>query len=175
MRQRCVLALILVPAAGMVAVVAQMAVNTRSSAPPPIRSQSVRYGGGMLPSEQRNVRWQSGLLPSERRDAQWGSIPSQGRISGAPNSVRYSSYNSYYNRTANSLAPATNRFSRSYNNPATVPSIRYNHTSSPGRSYKPYTPRNSYSSHQNFNTYRTVSRPSPYTPSYRAPSIRYGH
>jgi hypothetical protein len=176
MWRRCALAVMMLPVAGLVVVVGQMAVSQQASAPPPIQSQSVRYGGGgLLPSEQRYVKWRSGLLPSEHRDAQWGSMPSQGRISGAPNTVRYSSYNSYYNRTANSMAPATNRFTRSYNSPPRVPSIRYNHISSPGRSYRPYTQSHTYSFRQNYNSYKQVSRAKPSYNSYRSPSIRYGH
>jgi hypothetical protein len=173
-RQRCALAMLLLPAAGLVVVVGQVAVSMRASAPPPVQSQSVRYGGGtLLPSEQRYVRAQSGLMGSELRDAQWGSLPSQGRISASPATLRYSSYNSYYNRTADSLAPATGTYSRQFRSSTSAASIRYN-LGNQGNTYKTRAPSHTYSFRQNYNSYTQVSNPNKYTSSYKPPSVRYG-
>ncbi len=181
----CALALIWLPVLGLVTVVAQQRVSQRSSGPGHVQSQSVRYGGGaLLPSEQRYVRMRSGLLPSEYRDVRWssGTMSSQGRIAGPPGanaSVRYPSYNMYYNRTANSMAPAYNSYTRRAPGGSSAPSIRYgrSRTTYPDSSFRVNRRVNtrvtgSYSFHQNYNSYHQVSA-KPSSLRQRTPSIRY--
>jgi hypothetical protein len=180
------LAPVLLLGAGLAVVVAQIAVSQRASGPPPVQSQSLRYGGGgLLPSEQRYVKWRSGQLPSEYRNQAWssGSLPSQGRIAGPPGanaSLRYPSYNMYYNRTANSMSPAYNTYTQHTRNYSHTPSIRYGGSRSvyTGSAYRVNTQVNyqntgTYKFHQNYNSYHQVSA-KPRSLNYRPPSIRYG-
>ena len=181
------LALILLPALCFVSVVAQQRVSQRSSGPSGVQSQSVRYGGTMLPSEQRYVQMRSGLLPSEYRDVQWssGALPSQGRIAGPPSasaSLRYPAYSGVYNRTANSMAPAYNSYSRKAPGGSSSTSIRYGGSSVRSGYYSdsPYRisgrvntrVTGSYSFHQNYNSYTQVTA-KPKSLQYRTPSLRY--
>ena len=183
LHRHCALALIALSTLGLVTVVAQQRVSQRSSGPGHVQNQSVRYGGGaLLPSEQRYVNMRSGLMPSEHRNLRWssGSMPSQGRIAPRPGgnaSLRYPTYNKYYNRTTNSMAPAFN----TYTDHGGGASLRYRRPGSsssiPDSSFRVNSRVNtrvtgSYSFHQNYNSYHQVTKPR--SLHQRTPSLRYG-